>query len=161
MGCGLHLEQDVSHTMEVPSQLNTAQEATSPEGHRPTFSLRPLGRPRGRPGLGRTGGWGSSPRPRIHRAPWLRAGQQRHNLQAHAVLAHAPQLCHHLHVFPPLARAPIHRHDVVALLQASGLRRMWISEVVADFDGLGSQHQGPEDLYLSLTPRNNSSDQNR
>lgn len=144
------------HTWTLPP------EATSTEGHLPTFSLRPFQHPRGRLGLGRAGGWGSSPRPRVHRATWLRAGQHGHDLQAHASLAHTPQLCHHFHVLPPLARPPIHRHDVVPFLQASRLWRIWTSEVVAaHLDSLGSQHLGLEDLYLSLTPRNNSSDEDR
>lgn len=39
---------------------------------------------------------------------------------------------------------------------------MWVREVVAVHYGhLGSQHQGLVGLYLSLTPRDDSSDEDR
>lgn len=52
------MEQDSNHTKEAPSPVDTAQEATSTDSHLPTFSLRPLEHPRGRPGLGGAGGLG-------------------------------------------------------------------------------------------------------
>lgn len=152
------MEQDRSHTMKALSEV--PRKSTLVKVAWPLSLWVPRGRVGARPGLDRTEGWGFFPRPSAHRATWFGAGQQGHDLQAHAFLAHAPQLRDHFYVFPPLARLPIHRHDVVTLLQASRLWRMWTSEAVAVHYGpLRSQHQGLEGLYLSLTPRDNGSDE--
>ena len=66
--------------------------------------------------------WGHPPSPRAYCAGQLGAGQQGHHLQAHALGAHTLQLGHHLGMLPPLARLPVHRHDVVTLLQTSRLQ---------------------------------------
>lgn len=101
----------------------------------------------GRPGVwrARTGSCGP-PRsgPGAHRAGRLGAGQQRHHLQAHTLVAGTRQLGHHLGMLPPAAGPAVHRHDVVALPQAGRLRGHGM---------LGSPPQTPPGLWPQSLPR--------